>query len=76
MHAEEEIQQRARDEYARLKKEEPDINETRQGLRDEYERKMAELEKEYQPRMDGAGDNPDQAVGTGTTVAAFGALGW
>ena len=34
---------RARDEYARLKKEESDINQVRQDVRDEYGDKMAEV---------------------------------
>ena len=40
---EQEIAQRARDEYARLKKEETDINQARQDLREEYQRQMLEL---------------------------------
>ena len=43
MREEEEIAQRARDEYARLKKEETDINQARQDLREEYQRQMLEL---------------------------------
>ena len=43
VHEEEEISQRARNEYARLKKEETDINQARQDLREEYQRQMSEL---------------------------------
>ena len=40
---EQEIAQRAREEYDRLKKEETDINQARADLREEYQRQMSEL---------------------------------